>query len=104
LANITGWEVHVSHFPPGTSKWNKIEHGMFCYITKNWRGKPLITVEAVVRLISSTTTSKGLKITCVKDERHYELGTVVTDEEFDAINIVREDVLGIWNYTILPCK
>jgi transposase len=104
LANITGLEVHVSHFPPGTSKWNKIEHRMFCYISKNWRGKPLITIEAVVRLISSTTTSKGLKITCAKDERHYELGSVVTDEEFDAINIVREDVLGIWNYTILPCK
>jgi hypothetical protein len=77
---------------------------MFCYISKNWRGKPLITVEAVVQLISSTTTSKGLKIICVKDERHYELGTVVTDEEFDAINIKREDVFGTWNYVILPHK
>jgi transposase len=104
FANITGLEVHVSHFPPGTSKWNKIEHRMFCYISKNWRGKPLVTVEAVVHLISSTTTSKGLKITCVKDERLYELGTVVTDEEFDAINIIREDILGAWNYMILPCK
>jgi hypothetical protein len=104
FANITGLEVHVSHFPPGTSKWNKIEHKMFCYISKNWRGKPLISVEAVIRLISSTTTSKGLKIVCIKDENHYDLGTVVTDEEFAAINIVREDILGNWNYLILPRK
>jgi len=102
LANITGLEVHISHFPPGTSKWNKIEHRMFCYISKNWRGKPLISVEAVIQLISSTTTSKGLKIVCVKDERHYDLGTVVTDEEFAAINIKREKILGNWNYIILP--
>jgi transposase len=102
LANITGLEVHVSHFPPGTSKWNKIEHRMFCYISKNWRGKPLISVEAVIQLISATTTSKGLKIVCVKDERHYELGTVVTDEEFATISIIREKTLGYWNYVILP--
>jgi len=102
LANITNLEVHVSHFPPGTSKWNKIEHRMFCYISKNWRGKPLISVEAVIHLISSTTTSKGLKITCIKDDRNYELGTVVTDEEFAAINIRKEETLGTWNYSILP--
>jgi hypothetical protein len=77
---------------------------MFCCITKNWRGKPLISVEAVIHLISSTTTSKGLKIICIKDENHYALGTVVTDEEFAAINIVREDILGNWNYLILPRK
>ena len=104
LANITGLEVHISHFPPGTSKWNKIEHKMFCYISKNWRGKPLISVEAVIQLISSTTTTKGLTIICVKDERHYALGTAVTDEEFAAINIVREETLGNWNYAILPSK
>lgn len=102
LANITGLELHISHFPPGTSKWNKIEHKMFCYISKNWRGKPLITVEAVIQLISSTTTTKGLTIMCVKDERHYALGTAVTDEEFAAINIVREENLSNWNYAILP--
>lgn len=102
LANITGLEIHVSHFPPGTSKWNKIEHRMFCYISKNWRGKPLISVETVIELISSTTTTKGLSIICVKDERHYDLGMVVTDEEFEAINIVREITLGNWNYAILP--
>jgi transposase len=104
FADITGLEVHVSHFPPGTSKWNKIEHRMFCYISKNWRGKPLISVETVVQLISSTSTAKGLKIICVKDETYYELGTVVTDEEFDAINIKREGIFGSWNYAILPLK
>ena len=102
LANITGLEVHVSHFPPGTSKWNKIEHKMFCYISKNWRGKPLISVEAVIHLISSATTLKGLKITCIKDDRNYELGTVVTDEEFAAINLKKEEILGTWNYSISP--
>jgi transposase len=104
FANITGLDVHISHFPPGTSKWNKIEHRMFCYISKNWRGKPLISVESVIQLISSTTTAKGLTIVCVKDEHHYDLGTVVTDEEFAAINIVRNDILGNWNYVISPLK
>ena len=104
FANITGLEVHVSHFPPGTSKWNKIEHKMFCFISKNWRGKPLISVEAVVKLISSTITSKGLKIICIKDENRYELGIAVTDAEFAAINIVREAFHGDWNYVILPNK
>ena len=104
FANITGLEVHISHFPPGTSKWNKIEHKMFCFITKNWRSKPLISVEAVIQLISSTTTAKGLTILCVKDERHYNLGTVVTDDEFASINIIRDEVFGNWNYSILPIK
>ena len=104
LANITGLEVHISHFPPGTSKWNKIEHRMFCFISKNWRGKPLISVEAVIQLISSTTTTKGLTIICVKDERHYALGTTVADEEFAAINIARDETLGNWNYAVLPSK
>ena len=75
---------------------------MFCYISKNWRGKPLISVEAVIQLISSTTTPKGLKIVCIKDERHYALGTSVTDEEFAAINMVRDKTLGNWNYAIFP--
>jgi transposase len=104
FANMTGLKVHVSHFPPGTSKWNKIEHRMFCYISKNWRGKPLISIEAVVNLISSTTTSKGLKIICVEDKNHYDLGTKVTEAEFATINIVREDFHGNWNYAILPNK
>jgi transposase len=102
MANITGLSINVSHFPSGTSKWNKIEHKMFCFISKNWRGQPLISVESVVRLISSTTTSKGLKIVCVEDKNKYELGTVVTDEELSAINIVRDDFHGDWNYIINP--
>jgi hypothetical protein len=81
FVNITKVEVHVSHFPPGTSKWNKIEHKIFCFISKNWRGRPLISVETVIELISNTTTSKGLKIVCVEDSDKYELGTKVTDED-----------------------
>ena len=104
FTNITGLETHVSHFPPGTSKWNKIEHRMFCFISKNWRGRPLITVEAIISLISSTTTSKGLKIVCVEDSNNYELGIIVTDEELEALNIVRDSFHGEWNYSFLPTK
>ena len=104
MANITGLELHVSHFPPGTSKWNKIEHKMFCYISKNWRGTPLISVEAVIELIANTTTAKGLRIVCIKDDNKYELGTKVTDKELAAINIERDAFHGDWNYSILPTK
>jgi hypothetical protein len=100
FANITGLDVHISHFPPGTSKWNKIEHKMFCFISKNWRGKPLISVETVIDLISNTTTAKGLKIVCIKDENTYELGTKVTDEELAEIKITRDEFHGDWNYVI----
>ena len=102
LANITGLEIHVSHFPPGTSKWNKIEHKMFCYITKNWRGRPLISIETVILLISNTTTSKGLRIVCIRDDNHYELKQTVSDEEMDLLNIVRDSFHGDWNYVLLP--
>jgi transposase len=102
LANITGLKIHVSHFPPGTSKWNKIEHKMFCYISKSWRGQPLISVETTVNLISSTTTTKGLKIKCERDDKHYELGIKVSDEEFNKINIKKEDICPEWNYIISP--
>ena len=104
FANITGLETHVSHFPPGTSKWNKIEHKLFCFISKNWRGTPLISIETVINLISSTTTSKGLKVVCVKDDNAYKLGTKVTDEEFASLKIIRESFHGDWNYVILPIK
>jgi transposase len=104
MANITGLSVHVSHLPSGTSKWNKIEHKMFCFISKNWRGQPLISVEVVVKLISSTTTSKGLKIVCIEDKNKYKLGTIVTDKELAAINIVRDNFHGDWNYVIHPKK
>jgi len=100
FANITGLEIHVSHFPAGTSKWNKIEHKMFCFISKNWRGKPLISIETTIDLISSTTTTKGLKIKCVRDNTCYELGKTVSDEEFEAINILKDDFHGEWNYSI----
>jgi len=104
LANITNLELHISHFPPGTSKWNKIEHKMFCYISKNWRGTPLISIEAVIELIANTTTTKGLRIVCVKDDNKYELGAKVTDKELAAINIERDAFHGDWNYSILPIK
>jgi hypothetical protein len=102
FANITGLEVHVSHFPPGTLKWNKIEHRMFCFISKNWRGRPLISIETVIELISNTTTMNGLRIVCVKDENKYELGTKVTDEELVELNMKRDAFHGDWNYIISP--
>lgn len=104
IANITGLEIHVSHFPPGTSKWNKIEHKLFCYITKNWRGTPLISIETVINLISNTTTSKGLKVVGLKDDNKYELGIKITDEELAALNITRDAFHGDWNYVVLPEK
>ena len=102
LANTTGLEIHVSHFPPGTSKWNKIEHRMFCYISKSWRGQPLISVETVISLIGNTTTTKGLTITCIKDDKTYELGKKVSDIDFEKINIKKEEICPDWNYIISP--
>ncbi len=101
LADETGLEVHVSHFPPGTSKWNKIEHRLFCYISKNWEGKPLYDIETVVNLISSTTTKKGLTVKCIVDNKNYEKGLKVTDEEKAKINITFVDDMS-WNYIIKP--
>ncbi len=102
MANETGLTIQVAHFPPGTSKWNKIEHRMFSYITKNWRGKPLITRETVVNLIGNTTTEKGLRIQAVLDENEYETGVEVSDEELEAVNIERHAVHPEWNYKIKP--
>ena len=102
LANITKLEKHVSHFPTGTSKRNKIERKMFCFISKNWRGTPLISIETVISLITGTTTSKGLKIVCIKDDNTYELGTKVTDKELSGINLVRDTFHGDWNYAVYP--
>ena len=102
LANEINKVIHVSHFPPGTSKWNKIEHRMFSYISKNWRGKPLETVETVINLISNTTTKKGLKIKAVLDKNIYKTGIEVSDEELDKVNIVRDEFHGEWNYKIVP--
>lgn len=102
LANKIGLDIYVSHFPPGTSKWNKIEHKMFCFISKNWRGKPLISIETTINLIASTTTSSGLKIDCVLDENTYLKGIKVSDDELSRVNISRDLFHGDWNYSILP--
>ncbi len=102
LANELDMNIHVCHFPPGTSKWNKIEHKMFCYITKNWRGRPLSSRETVVNLIGNTTTTKGLKINAKLDENVYEKGRKVSDEELAAVNIEYANFHGDWNYTIKP--
>jgi hypothetical protein len=102
FANEIGKDIHVSHFPPGTSKWNKIEHKMFCFISKNWRGKPLIDTATIVQLIGNTTTTKGLTIQARLDERIYEKARKVTDEEFQKIAIEPDPFHGEWNYTITP--
>jgi hypothetical protein len=102
LSNELQIEFHISHFPPGTSKWNKIEHRLFSYISTNWRGKPLINLQTVVELIGNTTTQTGLKIKVIVDNRQYDIGKKVSDEEFDAINIQRNSFHGEWNYIIKP--
>ena len=104
LANELDMIIYVCHFPPGTSKWNKIEHKMFSYISKNWRGKPLIRRETVVNLIGNTKTKKGLEIQAQLDENIYEKGIKVTDEEINTLNIEKEEFHGEWNYAILPQK
>ena len=100
FANEINKEIHVSHFPPGTSKWNKIEHRMFCFISQNWRGKPLIDTATVVSLIGNTRTNSGLEIKAKLDERIYQKGIKVSDEELAKINLYKETFHGEWNYTI----
>ena len=102
LTDETGLTIRVLHYPPGTSKWNKIEHRMFCHITQNWRGRPLTDRIAVVELIGATTTKTGLTVECVLDEATYEKGIKVSDEEMDAINITGDDFHPEWNYTFKP--
>ncbi|MCF6289529.1 MAG: ISAzo13 family transposase [Desulfobacterales bacterium] len=104
LANELDMSIRVSHFPPGTSKWNKIEHRLFSFISMNWRGKPLVSHETIVNLIASTTTRKGLKVRVELDSGHYPKGVKVTDDELGAIQIVRDEFHGEWNYSILPIK
>jgi hypothetical protein len=101
-ADETGLIVEVSHYPPGTSKWNKIEHRVFCHITRNWRGRPLETLEIVVESIGATTTEAGLEVHAWLDEGRYETGRKVSDEELAACNIKRNDYHGEWNYEIHP--
>jgi transposase len=100
LADETGLCISVCHFPPGTSKWNKIEHRMFAYITENWRGRPLVSREVIVKLIANTATRKGLRIQAQLDEGKYETGIKVTDEQMKELNIHRASFHGEWNYTI----
>jgi hypothetical protein len=102
LANDTGLEITVSHFPPGTSKWNKIEHRLFSFITMNWRGKPLVSHEVIVNLIASTRTNSGLSVKCELDTNKYEKGVKVTDRELKKIQLDKHDFHGDWNYTISP--
>ena len=101
FASETGLEIHVCHFPPGTSKWNKIEHRMFSYISINWRGRALATRQIIVDLISETTTKTGLKIKAALDHGIYPTGKKVTDEEMASLNILRNEFQPNWNYTIL---
>jgi transposase len=102
FANETGMSVEVVHFPPGTSKWNKIEHRLFSYISKNWRGKPLVTYQITVSLIAGTKTTKGLKVACEIDSNEYETGIEISDEQFGRINIYPHEFHGEWNYSIFP--
>ena len=102
LAQETGLRIRVCHFPPGTSKWNKIEHRLFSYISMNWRGRPLISHEVIVNLIAATTTRKGLKVRAGIDRTVYPTGVKVSDADFTAIRLMRHEFHGEWNYTVAP--
>ena len=102
LADETNLKIHVRHFPPGTSKWNKIEHRLFSYITKNWRGRPLISRETVVNLIANTKTDTGLEVRATLDENEYKKGIKISDDELDSLNIKGDIFHPEWNYTLLP--
>jgi transposase len=102
LADETGVEMAVRHFPPGTSKWNKIEHRLFSAISQNWRAKPLISHEVVVNLIAATTTRTGLKVRSALDKNDYPAGLTVTDAQMEALHIRTDDFHGEWNYSLLP--
>jgi hypothetical protein len=102
LADEVGLRISVCHLPPGTSKWNKIEHRMFCHITENWRGRPLVSRAVVVNLIGHTTTKTGLTIRSALDENIYPTGREVTDQQMESLAIKRDKFHGEWNYTIRP--
>ena len=102
LANETGLALSICHFPPGTSKWNKIEHRLFSFISSNWRGEPLRDYETIVNLIAKTTTAKGLTVKCRLDRRRYPIGRRVTDQEMRRVNLQRNEFHGEWNYVIKP--
>jgi hypothetical protein len=102
LVNELGIDIVVHHLPPGTSKWNKIEHRLFSFISMNWRAKPLVSYRVIIDLISATTTDTGLTVRCELDPNIYPKGTVVSDAEMEAINLVRDAFHGEWNYTVRP--
>ncbi len=102
LANEIGLKLTVSHFPPGTSKWNKVEHRLFSFITQNWRGKPLVSIHTIVSLIASTRTTKGLIVKAALDNGKYDTGITVTDRQMAELNLTPAKFHGEWNYTILP--
>jgi hypothetical protein len=102
LADETELRLSVCHFPPGTSKWNKVEHRLFSFISSNWRGEPLRDYETIVHLIARTTTAKGLRVACRLDRRKYPTGRKVSDEEMKSVNIRRSRFHGEWNYVIEP--
>jgi len=102
LASELGLTITVCHLPPGTSKWNKIEHKLFSFITQNWRGKPLVSYQTIVQLIAATTTRTGLNVKAEIDHETYPAGIKVTDSEMAAINLTAHAFHGEWNYTITP--
>ena len=102
LADQTGLSITVAHLPPGTSKWNRIEHRLFAFITQNWRGKPLVSHQVIVQLIANTTTSTGLTVKCRLDQNAYDKGIKITDAEMAKLNIIQADFHGEWNYTFKP--
>jgi hypothetical protein len=102
FADETGLSITVTHLPPGTSKWNKIEHRLFAFITQNWRGKPLVSHAVIVQLIGATTTETGLQVCCEIDRNLYPKGIQISEQEMQAINLTRAEFHGEWNYTIAP--
>ena len=102
FANETGMTIEVVHFPPGTSKWNKIEHRLFSFISKNWRGRPLVTYQIIVNLIAATKTTKGLKVACEIDDNEYETGIEISDKQMEEVCVCQSEFHGEWNYSILP--
>ena len=102
LADETGLDIAVCHFPPGTSKWNKIEHRLFAFISQNWQARPLISYKVIVQLIAATTTTTGLQVHCALDRRSYPKGLIVSDRDMATIRIAPDRFHGEWNYTISP--
>ena len=102
LADQTGLRISVCHFPPGTSKWNAIEHRLFCHITQNWRGRPLVSLEVIVKLIGNTTTRSGLTVQAELDTGAYPTGVKIADANFGAVQLQPAAFHGDWNYTIVP--